>query len=278
MTIPFVYIIGWKKLDKWYIGSKSCKECVPTDLWTKYFTSSKYVAKFRQENGEPDSFEILKEFNKPEDAIAFEIQKQIELDVLNDDRWLNRNINGEKFRCTGHSEKTKEKIRLKTLGKKHPEETKLKMSLSSKGKKKPPRSEEHKRNMSKAFLGKNNPNFGKTQSEETIAKRAQKLKGQKRSEEAKRKMSIAHLGLIPGNKGVPHSEEAKKKMSIAHTGKILSEEHKRKIGEAGKGRQFSEETRKKMSEKAKSRKYKPLSQEHKRKLSESMKRYRNHGK
>lgn len=36
------------------------------------------------------------------------------------------------------------------------------------------------------------------------------------------------------NRGVPKSEETKKKLSIAHTGKVLSEEHKANIGKATK--------------------------------------------
>lgn len=52
-----------------------------------------------------------------------------------------------------------------------------------------------------------------------------------RSEETKRKMSIAKLGNDFGKyrKNTKHSEVTKEKMSVSHKGKKLSEEHKRKV-------------------------------------------------
>ena len=44
------------------------------------------------------------------------------------------------------------------------------------------------------------------------------------------------------------SDEAKKKLSEAHIGKHLSEEAKKKLSEANKGKKLSEETKKKLSE------------------------------
>lgn len=87
------------------------------------------------------------------------------------------------------------------------------------------------------------------------------LKGKKRSEETKRKISEA-------KKGRPRSEETKKKLSEANKGKKLSEEWKMKISEAGKGRPRSEETKKKISETLKG---KHPSEETKKKMSEARK-------
>lgn len=80
-------------------------------------------------------------------------------------------------------------------------------------------------------------------------------KGQKFSEESRRKMSEAH-------KGVPLSEETRRKMSEVHkglntwmTGRRLSDETRHKMSEShkGKGHPISEETRKKISETLKRR-------------------------
>lgn len=65
-------------------------------------------------------------------------------------------------------------------------------------------------------------------------------KGYKMSEEAKRRMSLSHLG--------KHSTEiAKRKISAALRGRCFSEEAKHKISLALKGKSFSEITRQKMS-------------------------------
>jgi hypothetical protein len=98
-----------------------------------------------------------------------------------------------------------------------------------------PKSEAHKKNISKATTGKS------------------------KTEEHKQKLSDAGKGNTPWNKGltgvqvgsrlgVEVSEETRKKMSIAHTGKPNTPEQKAKISAALKGRVMSEETKKKMSE------------------------------
>ena len=88
------------------------------------------------------------------------------------------------------------------------------------------------------------------------------LKGVKRTDEVKRKISKS-------NTGKKHSKISKKKMSEAK--KNMSEETKRKISKALKGRKslligykHSEETRKKMSKAAYN-----MSNEHKRKISQA---------
>lgn len=124
-----------------------------------------------------------------------------------------------------HSEETKLKIGLGNLGKVVSEETKQKLRK--------PKSEEHKRKLSEAKKGVSLINAG------TFKKgHVPWIKGKKGV-------------IVPWNKGVPRSEETKRKLSIAHTGKKLSVETIEKIRNKHLGSKRSMETRKKMSEAAK---------------------------
>lgn len=237
MNIPYVYLIGWTKLDKWYIGSRTAVGCHPSDLWKTYFTSSEYVKDFREANGEPDSFEILKKFEEPKEALAFEEEKQREFDVINNDKFLNKNIGGKDFYCIGawigkkHSEETKEKIKNALLGRKDSLETRLKKSLSRIGEKNP-------------RWGKPSPMLGKKQSEKFKKRMSEVHKGKSVSEETRKKMSKIAKNRI-------FSEETRKKMSDKRKGQKLSEEHRQKlIGENNPfyGKTHSEETKRKMKE------------------------------
>ena len=82
-------------------------------------------------------------------------------------------------------------------------------------------------------------------------------KGQKHSEESKRKMSLAKTGQ-------KLSEETKRNISVAQKGKKLTAEHKEKIRIAKTGWKHSEETKRNMSI---FRTGKKLSEEHKRNMS-----------
>lgn len=75
------------------------------------------------------------------------------------------------------------------------------------------------------------------------------------SEETRKKMSLAAMG-NKAHLGKHHSEEAKRKISEGHRGLIFSEEHRKKLSEAQKGKKatkgtlgkkYSIESRKKMS-------------------------------
>ena len=81
---------------------------------------------------------------------------------------------------------------------------------------------------------------GRRQSDITIKKRINKIKGQTRSEESKQKMRKAQKGKIV-------SEETKKKLSESCKGRKVSDETKIKISEALKGRACSQKTREKLS-------------------------------
>lgn len=94
-------------------------------------------------------------------------------------------------------------------------------------------------------------------------------KGKKMSDELKKKLSLAHVGLSNHQEGIPKSEETKLKISRTLTGRKLPEEQKEKIiayHRSDTSYQKSDEGRKMAIYHAKKRIYKPLSQEHRRRL------------
>ena len=96
----------------------------------------------------------------------------------------------------------------------------------SKGKK---FTEEHKRNISRALSGSNNPMYGKSPSKETRLKMSKALKGRKVSKETKEKISKAMKGRKPSRITIEASIKA-------HKGRKCSEETRMKISRALKGR------------------------------------------
>uniref|UniRef100_B0T623 Nuclease associated modular domain-containing protein n=1 Tax=Caulobacter sp. (strain K31) TaxID=366602 RepID=B0T623_CAUSK len=93
---PFLYAIGWTKLDKWYIGCRYAKGCKPSDLWTIYFTSSRYVDAFRKEHGEPDHIEVL--FTGSKAFVRVKEEETLRQWTMHrDERFLNATIGGFSF-------------------------------------------------------------------------------------------------------------------------------------------------------------------------------------
>lgn len=89
----------------------------------------------------------------------------------------------------------------------------------------------------------------------TREKIGNKNRGQKRSEEQKKKMCIAMCGKKHPWYGRKHTKESIKKISDTNKGKQLSEEHKKKISEAGMGRITSKKTKDKISKANKGNKH-----------------------
>jgi hypothetical protein len=106
-----------------------------------------------------------------------------------------------------HTQETKDKIRQKNLGKKLTPEQIEKLKKATTGKKKPPITEEHRAKLSAAKQGNNNNMWGKTHSEETLAKMSAKATGRKQSEETIRKKIEATTGKKREKKLCPHCDQ-----------------------------------------------------------------------
>ena len=107
---PYVYLIGWTKTNVWYYGVRYALGCDPSDLWTKYFTSSKYVNKFREEFGEPDKIITHKTFITTKDAIEYELYMLNCVGATTLDCWLNKHIPEKNFNGLINRNKTYDEI------------------------------------------------------------------------------------------------------------------------------------------------------------------------
>jgi ribosomal protein S24E len=109
--LPFTYLIGWSKLDKFYYGVRYSKTCHPNSLWKTYFTSSKIVKEFREKYGEPDIIQIRKTFNDPKSARLWEEKFLLKVDAKNNDKFLNNHNGGKNFCLDKHTDETKQKFK-----------------------------------------------------------------------------------------------------------------------------------------------------------------------
>ena len=92
--LAYTYLIGWIDQDQWYYGLRyeniRLKRTPEEDFWTYYKTSSKPVKQMRAFIGEPNYISIDKTFESIEEAIEYENQILTEMNVLNNDEWLNK--------------------------------------------------------------------------------------------------------------------------------------------------------------------------------------------
>lgn len=98
--IPFTYLIGWSKLNKFYYGVRYSKTANPSTLWTNYFTSSTYVKEYRKLYGEPDIIEVRKTFSDANDALQYErrvLSRLLSPNNINRNKWINVAIGQDMF-------------------------------------------------------------------------------------------------------------------------------------------------------------------------------------
>lgn len=206
--IPFTYLVGWSSENVFYIGCRYCKNCAPSDLGTKYFTSSTIVRRKWAQNP-PDIVKVLLTFDSVAAAVAWEYTALLHLDATITPQLLNKSVGGRLFVSGPKTAATREKMRkpksnehrakiaAARLGKQHTAESKEKISRRNKGKpaynKGLPMSVEQKEKLSK--------------SKQVI------------SDETREKLSVAGKGRTPPNKGVPMSAEQKAKISATKLAK-----------------------------------------------------------
>jgi hypothetical protein len=132
MSTPFTYFLLHKPTGMKYYGVKTARGCDPTDLWTKYFSSSKLVHALIKEYGkESFQFEVRRVFKSPAAAKLWEskVQRRMGVDLKED--WLNRHIQSGRFYCTEHSSETRAKISKAMTGRIMTEEHKRRISEKS---------------------------------------------------------------------------------------------------------------------------------------------------
>jgi hypothetical protein len=106
-NIPYTYLIGWTKLNIWYYGRQTAKDCHPNNFWVSYFTSSEYVYKFREVYGDPDIIQIRKTFADSNYNIRVARCAKWEEKVLNrmnavrSQQWLNESNSNRDFNTAG---------------------------------------------------------------------------------------------------------------------------------------------------------------------------------
>jgi hypothetical protein len=77
-----------------YYGGKWARNCHPDDLWVTYFTSSKIVNKYIEQNGDPDVIQIRKIFGENQTACySWETRVLNKLDVRSREDYLNKHNN-----------------------------------------------------------------------------------------------------------------------------------------------------------------------------------------
>lgn len=90
--MAYTYQISWTKFNKHYIGAQWKVGAKPSDLFVKYFTSSKLVKEFIKEHGLPDIVKT-QSFLLAEDAIKAERDLILNNNALDDERFFNQSVN-----------------------------------------------------------------------------------------------------------------------------------------------------------------------------------------
>jgi len=165
----YTYFLKWVD-GKMYYGCRYAKGCDPSDLWDTYFTSSKYIPEEK-----PIIIKVSRIFGEDVHRCrAHESRFLKKVGAVKSEKWYNLTDYESFYHVGPHTEKTKQKIRIKRKTQVLSEERNKKVSESLKGRK---LSEEHKKNISESTKGRIGGRLGKKASEETKRKMSESLKG-----------------------------------------------------------------------------------------------------
>ena len=195
---PYTYLVKFKPTGKVYYGSR-CQNATKfnrtpaEDFWNHYTTSSENINNLINKYGK-DAFEyeIRRTFNSIEEMASWETRVLTRCRVLErQDRWMNGNIAGYKI----VTEAGVKKISATHKDKPKTDEHKKNLSKSQKGKPKKSlvyQTVEYKKNMSRIKTGEGNARFGAEVLQST-----------------RDKISKANKGNIAHNKGTAMTEQQK---------------------------------------------------------------------
>ncbi len=195
---PYTYLVKFKPTGKVYYGSR-CQNATKfnrtpaEDFWNHYTTSSENINNLINKYGK-DAFEyeIRRTFNSIEEMASWETRVLTRCRVLErQDRWMNGNIAGYKI----VTEAGVKKISATHKDKPKTDEHKKNLSKSQKGKPKKSlvyQTVEYKKNMSRIKTGEGNARFGAEVLQST-----------------RDKISKANKGNLAHNKGTAMTEEQK---------------------------------------------------------------------
>lgn len=111
----FTYVLGWSNHQKYYYGVRYKETATLESLGTTYFSSSKYVKEFIEQNGKPDLIQIRKVFASAK--LAKKCEDRALLVVMKHPNWLNR-TNNNTFKNVVIDDQIKKSISNAKIGKK----------------------------------------------------------------------------------------------------------------------------------------------------------------
>jgi len=249
--------------DKKYIGSTGSSVGF-NNRWGKHKTGLK-----RNEHGNPHLQDAYNKYGKSNFIFSILEECSDDILVLREQHWIDHYDTMNPLK--GYN--LKEASRYGKIS----EETRKRMSLARLGKKP---SKATRKKQSESHMGHTPWNKGKKSSEETKKKMSEAgigrkgyWKGKKLPKEVIEKIRNANKGKSSPLKGRKLSLDHIKKLSESHIGlkyPDFSEEHRKKLSIAQTGKKHTEETIQKMKDNHVGNKGRKFSEEHKRRLSESV--------